>query len=43
MNKVVLYFTEPETKLLDRMAAKTGLSYHDLIIRAVRANDSRHR
>ena len=43
MTKIILYFTEAETKLLDRVHDKSGLSYHDLIMRAVRAHDRNQR
>ena len=39
MTKIILYFTEAEIKLLDRVHDKSGLSYRDLIMRAVRAYD----
>ena len=37
MNRIILYFTDAEIKLLDKVHKKTGLSYHDLILRTVRA------
>ena len=37
MKRIILYFTEPEIETLDKVHGKTGLSYHDLIMRAVRA------
>jgi len=39
MTRIVINFTDPETKLLDRVATKTGLSYHGMIMRAGRAYD----
>lgn len=36
MTRIVIHYTEAEIKLLDKLSEKTGLSYHDLIMRAVR-------
>jgi hypothetical protein len=39
MNRIILYFTDAEIKQLDKMTRKTGLSYHDGIMRAVRTDE----
>ena len=43
MTKMILYFTEPEMKLINKVQRATGLPYHDLLIRAVRGYDRNHR
>ena len=43
MTRIVINFTEPETRLLDKVSNATRLSYHDLIMKAVRAYEARKR
>ena len=43
MTRVVINFPESEIKLLDKISSKTGLSYHDLIMKAVRQYDRNQR
>ena len=43
MTRIVLYFNEAEIKLLERARGTTGLSCHDMILRAVRAYDRRNK